>query len=82
MGFKQYLSFLPGQEAYKELVAWLRFYSNGSYESEVQLVLAREDAPSCELGLDGAKRPQLGFVSWLRTKPLDRDPADAIYLVQ
>jgi type VI secretion system protein ImpH len=82
MPFEQYLKFLPGQEAYRELVAWLRFYSNGSYETEVQLVLAREDAPSCELGSGGVMRPQLGLVSWLKTKPLERDPADATYLVQ
>jgi type VI secretion system protein ImpH len=82
MRFEQYLRFLPGQDAYHELVAWLRFYSNGSYETEVQLVLAREDAPSCELGSGGTKRPQLGLVSWLKTKPLERDPADATYLVQ
>jgi len=82
MRFERYLEFLPGQDAYHELVAWLRFYSNGSYETEVQLVLAREDAPPCELGLGGGKRPQLGLVSWLKTKPLNRDPADATYLVQ
>ena len=82
MPFDQYLKFLPGQDAYHELVAWLKFYSNGSYETEVQLVLAREDAPSCELGSGGLMRPQLGLVSWLKTKPLDRDPADATYLVQ
>jgi type VI secretion system protein ImpH len=82
MRFEQYLKFLPGQEAYHELVAWLKFYSNGSYETEVQLVLAREDAPPCELGTGGQMRPQLGLVSWLKTKPLDRDPADATYLVQ
>jgi len=82
MSFAQYLKFLPGQDAYHELVAWLKFYSNGSYETEVQLVLAREDAPPCELGMGGEKRPQLGLVSWLKTKPLDRDPADATYLVQ
>ena len=82
MPFEQYLRFLPGKDAYHELVAWLKFYSNGSYETEVQLVLAREDAPSCELGSNGEKRPQLGLVSWLKTKPLDRDPADATYLVQ
>jgi type VI secretion system protein ImpH len=82
MRFGQYLKFLPRQDAYNELVAWLKFYSNGSYETEVQLVLAREDAPSCELGSGGEKRPQLGLVSWLKTKPLDRDPADATYLVQ
>lgn len=82
MPFEQYLKFLPGQEAYHELVAWLKFYSNGSYETEVQLVLAREDVPSCELGSGGKMRPQLGLVSWLKTKPLERDPADATYLVQ
>jgi type VI secretion system protein ImpH len=82
MPFKQYLKFLPGQEAYRELAAWLKFYSNGSYETEVQLVLAREDAPACELGSGGVMRPQLGLVSWLKTRPLDRDPADATYLIQ
>jgi len=82
MRFEQYLNFLPGKDAYHELVAWLKFYSNGSYETEVQLILAREDAPNCELGSSGATRPQLGLVSWLKTKPLDRDPADATYLVQ
>jgi len=82
MKFEQYLKFLPGQDAYHELVAWLRFYSNGSYETEVKLVLAREDAPACELGTSSAQWPQLGLVSWLKTKPLDRDPGDASYLVQ
>jgi len=82
MPLKQYLKFLPGQDAYDELAAWLRFYSNGSYETEVQLVLEREDAPGCELGAKGRHGPQLGFVSWLKTRPLERDPADATYLVQ
>jgi type VI secretion system protein ImpH len=82
MPFEQYVKFLPGNEAYHELVAWLKFYSNGSYESEVRLALAREGVPACELGLGGERRPQLGFVSWLKTRPIDRDPADAIYLVQ
>jgi type VI secretion system protein ImpH len=82
MPLEQYLKFLPGKRAYHELVAWLRFFSNGSFETEVKLVLAREDAPSCELGGNSEARPQLGLVSWLKTRPLDRDPADATYIVQ
>ena len=82
MSFEKYQSLLPGQSAYDELVAWLRFYSSGSYETEVQLILARVDVPFCELGAVGQTRPQLGFVSWLRTQPLQRDPGDAKYLVQ
>ncbi len=82
MRFEQYLTFLPGHEAYRELAAWLRYYSNGCYETEVQLVLVREDAPACELGSQKNDAPQLGLVSWLKTRPLQRDPADATYLVQ
>jgi type VI secretion system protein ImpH len=82
MPFEQYVKFLPGNEAYHELVAWLKFYSNGSYESEVQLALAREGVPACELGRGGEQRPQLGFVSWLKVRPMERDPADATYLIQ
>jgi type VI secretion system protein ImpH len=82
MRFEQYLTFLPGQEAHRELCAWLRFFSNRTYETEVQLVLEREDAPRCELGADGPARPQLGLVSWLKTRPMQRNPADATYLVQ
>lgn len=82
MSFEKYRSLLPGQSAYYELAAWLRFYSSGSYETEVHLILAREDVPFCELGSTGKAPPQLGFISWLRTQPLDRDPGDAQYLVQ
>jgi type VI secretion system protein ImpH len=82
MPFEQYVKFLPGNPAYHELVAWLKFYANGSYETEVRLALERAGAPACELGQNGERRPQLGYVSWLKTKPMDRDPADASYLVQ
>ena len=82
MRFEQYLTFLPGKEAHRELCAWLRFFSNRTYETEVQLVLEREDVPRCELGADGSARPQLGLVSWLKMGPMQRNPADASYLVQ
>ena len=82
MRFEQYLTFLPGRDAHRELCAWLRFFSNRMYETEVQLVLESEDAPRCELGADGPTRPQLGLVSWLKTRPMQRNPADATYLVQ
>jgi type VI secretion system protein ImpH len=82
MRFEKYLAFLPGQDAHRELCAWLRFYSNRAYETEVQLVLEHGDAPGCELGAEGPARPQLGLVSWLKTRPMLRDPADATYLVQ
>ena len=81
MPLEAYLSFLPGKAAYRDLAAWMRFFTSGQYETEIQLVLDREEAPACALGTAGADRPRLGFVSWLKTRPLSRDPGDAMYLL-
>lgn len=81
MPLSSYLQFLPDGPAHAALASWLRFFSNGNYETEVRLILARSDVPDCALGGGGDARPQLGFVSWLKTKKLDRDPADATYVV-
>ncbi|MGI4831083.1 MAG: type VI secretion system baseplate subunit TssG [Janthinobacterium lividum] len=81
MPLPTYLSFLPGNAAYRDLESWMRFYTSGQYETEVQLILEREQAPACVLGLTGQERPRLGFVSWLKTRPLPRDPGDALFLL-
>jgi type VI secretion system protein ImpH len=81
MKFEEYVQFLPGQSAYKELAAWLHFYSDGAYETEVQLILQREDVPACELGGLGDETPRLGLVSWLKTKPRMTDAGEATYLL-
>jgi type VI secretion system protein ImpH len=81
MSFDRYVGFLPGHPAHQDLAAWVRFFSSGQYEAEVQLILHREEAPSCELGLRGQLEPRLGLSSWLKTKPLPADPGDAIFLL-
>jgi type VI secretion system protein ImpH len=81
MSFDEYVSFLPGYDAHRDLEAWVRFYSNGQYEAEVQLILKKEEAPACELGTRGKQEPRLGLASWLKTKPLRKDPGDAIFLL-
>ena len=81
MRFEEYVQFLPGEPAYRELAAWVRFYSDGAYETEVQLVLHHEDVPACELGGLGDGTPKLGLVSWLKTKPRKLDAGEATYLL-
>lgn len=75
---RRYDEFLPGGESHDALRALARFYGNDQYDFEIQLVLARDDAPSISLGGDDAPVP-LGWATWLRTKPLDRDPDDAVF---
>jgi type VI secretion system protein ImpH len=78
---RQYDRFLPGGEAHDALRALTRFFGNDQFDFEVQLVLARDEAPQCRLDPDEAPL-QLGWGTWLRTAPLDRDPDDAVFLLQ
>jgi type VI secretion system protein ImpH len=78
LSLSQYLDFLPTGSAYQELRGLTRFFSNDEIDFEVQLVLERADVPACELGSEGDDSPKLGWVSWVRSSPIGRDPGDTI----
>lgn len=79
MKFERYVQFLPGGDAHRELRAWLRFYANREFDFIVQLVLEREETPRMELGVPGPGASRLGLVSWIKNRPLQRDPDEATY---
>jgi type VI secretion system protein ImpH len=74
----RYLDFLPTGTAFEPLRSITRLFSGDEIDFELQLILDRQETPHCELGVEGAAAPQLGFVSWAKSKPIDRDPADTI----
>ena len=74
----QYLDFLPNGSAFQALRALTRFFANDEVDFEVQLVLERAAVPACDLGSEGDGSPQLGWVSWVRSGPIGRDPEDTI----
>jgi type VI secretion system protein ImpH len=73
---RQYDDFLPGGSAYEPLRAMARLYTNDSIDFEIQLVLARDDVPPCQLG--AAAPLPLSWMTWLSTAPLARDPDDTV----
>ncbi|MBN9661734.1 MAG: type VI secretion system baseplate subunit TssG [Acidobacteria bacterium] len=75
----RYREFLPDGAAFPALRALSRFISRDEYDFEVQLVLKREEAPGCQLGAEGEVAPQLSWLSWIKSKPMDRDPDDTVY---
>src|SRR5882757_2378195 len=79
MNFERYQQFLPGADAHRELRSWLRFYANREFDFIVQLVLEREETPGMELGATGFRASRLGLVSWIKNRPLQRDPDEATY---
>ena len=75
---KQYLDFLPSGSAHEPLRQLVRFYAGDEFDFEAQLILKREDAPACELGGTGLGAPQLGWVSWSKTRELETNASQTI----
>lgn len=79
---EQYLDFLPSGNSHEPLRALTRFFSGGDLEFEVQLVLKQPEVPRCELGMEGAGAPMLGWFTWMKSTPaFDRSPGDTILLL-
>jgi len=78
MALSQYRDFLPDGSAFEPLRAITKFFSNGEFDFEAQLFLKREEVPTCDVGFEGEGPPRLGWVTWLKSKPIDRDPGDTV----
>lgn len=76
-----YLDFLPGGKANERLRAMLRFYSNDELDFQVKLILKRDATPPCQIGSQEETAPRLGWVSWVKNRPMDRDPGETILYV-
>ena len=74
----RYCDFLPDGSAYGPLKALTRLFSNDEVDFEVQLILKREETPRCEINLDASQPPKLGWITWLKSVPLQRDPDETI----
>lgn len=81
LNFAQYRDFLPGGSAHRQLRALTRFYAANEFDVEVQLILRREEVPSCELAAGEEQGLQLGWTTWVKSAPFRRDPGDTVLLI-
>lgn len=79
LSLAEYRQFLPDGAAYESLKALARFFCGDDLDVEVQLILKREQAPRFALDAPGAGPPRLGWLGWIFTRPLDRDPDDTVF---
>jgi type VI secretion system protein ImpH len=77
---KQYMDFLPEGTAWQPLRAITRFFSGDEIDFEIQLILHRDEVPACEPGGRNSEgmMPQLGWSTWVKTKPMGYDPGETI----
>jgi type VI secretion system protein ImpH len=79
---KRYADFLPHGSSFETLQAWVRFFSNDEWDFEVKLILEREQVPACTLGVEDVSGPQLGWVSWVKSVPFNRNPDDTVLALE
>lgn len=70
-------SFLPGGANHERLRRLSRFFVHDQFVVEACLILDRDDVPDCVVSED-ADGPALGWSTWLRTRPLERDPDETL----
>jgi type VI secretion system protein ImpH len=65
---------LPTGASFKRLRDWIRLYIGEEFTWDAQLLLAKDEVPPVQLGKAG----QLGWTTWLKTKPFERDAGDLV----
>jgi type VI secretion system protein ImpH len=78
MTLERYKSFLPDGDAHAPLKALARFFCGDDIDVEAQLILKREEVPRASLDAEDVPAPRLGWISWMFTRSLDRDPDETI----
>ncbi|UCC71403.1 MAG: type VI secretion system baseplate subunit TssG [Gemmatimonadota bacterium] len=75
---EQYDQFLPTGSAYEPLRDLTRFYCEDQFDFEVQLVMAGDEVPGFVVGADEEAALPLGWSTWIRTAPFERDADEAV----
>jgi type VI secretion system protein ImpH len=75
---EQYQDFLPQGSAFAYLRALVHLFTNGEFDIEIKLILKRQDVPPIELGAEGESVPQLGWHSYVKTRPMKVDASETI----
>lgn len=75
---QQFREFLPCESGFSSLVELTRFFVGLTLDFDVQLVLQAAEVPSCRLTRPGPEALRLGWSSWLKTKEIFCDAAEAV----
>lgn len=71
---RDYEKLIPGGVAFRQVADWVRYYLGEEFFWEMQLVLRRDEVPSCQLG-SGVR---LGWTTWIGAPAANRDVDDLV----
>ncbi len=81
VGRSRFLEFLPDGKALPKLVELTRFLVGQALAFDVQVILEKEEVPTCQLSQRSDTAPRLGWMSWLKTDTtrFPTHPTDAVF---
>jgi type VI secretion system protein ImpH len=79
--FGQFQGFLPNGSAHKPLKSVVRFMAGIEFDMDVQLQLKKKQVPSLVLTTRAVRKPMLGWTTWLKTNPFQKDDEQVILSV-
>lgn len=79
--YSQFVRFMPSGVDLKKLAELTRIYIGPGLSVDVQLTLAKDEVPECQLVADGEGVPRLGWNTWIKQRPYQDDVDDAVYLL-
>jgi type VI secretion system protein ImpH len=68
--FTQFLGFLPNGSAHAAANSIVRFFTGIEFDFDFRLKLIGREVPGCVLTTRAARRPMLGWTSFLKTRPI------------
>jgi type VI secretion system protein ImpH len=80
--YEQFYRFMPVGDSLRPIAQLTRSYAGMEFDFDVQPVLRGEEVPWFRLIADGADIPRLGWNTWVRSRPFDREVADAIFSLE
>jgi type VI secretion system protein ImpH len=79
MQLADFTRFLPGSRSLARLTSWVANYAGAQYFWDLQVLLAAAEVPSAALAFDRpAQMGRLGWTTWLKSQPFERDSEDMI----
>ncbi len=79
---KSFAELLPGGSAAHALGELMKFCVGYTLAIDVKLILHRDGIPAPHLSAQAATPKQLGFNTWIRTRPVQENRSDASYALQ
>ncbi len=82
LSYQRFCELTPSGRDLKPFCELVRSFVGPELEFDVQVLLAPGEVPECRLQSTTIDGPQLGWNTWLRSAPIEREVDDAIFLLQ